>query len=87
MLEVCKEFETDKEAVIKMGMKKNKTRDMAVYLSRNHRCITYKELGMYFGNVSGATITMACNRVEKEITQNKRVKGKVNKIKKRILNI
>jgi len=42
---------------------------------------------MYFGNVSGATITMAYNRVEKEITQNKRVKGKLNKIKKRILNI
>ena len=33
---------------------------------------------MYFGNVSGTTITMAYNCVEKEITQNKRVKGKVN---------
>jgi len=42
---------------------------------------------MYFGNVSGTTITMAYNRVEKELTQNKLVKGNLNKIKKRILNI
>jgi len=85
--EVCKEFAIDKEAVIKKGMKRNKARDMAIYLSRNHSGITCKELGMYFGNVSGTTITMAYNRVEKEIMQNKRVKGKLNKIKKRILNI
>ena len=57
-------------AVIKKGMKRNKARDMAIYLSRNHCGITCKELGMYFGNVSGATITMAYNRVEKKITQN-----------------
>ncbi len=68
-------------------MKRNKTRDMAIYLSRNHSGVTCKELGMYFGNVSGTTITMAYNRVEKEITQNKRVKSKLNKIKKQILNI
>ena len=87
MSEVCKEFAINKETVIKKGMKRNKARDIAIYLSRNHCGITCKELGMYFGNVSGATITMAYNRVKKEITQNKRVKGKLNKIKKLILNI
>ena len=60
---------------------------VAVYLFRNHCGITCKEPGMYFGNASGAAISMVCNRVEKEITKNKRVKGKLNKIKKRILNI
>jgi len=35
---------------------------------------------MYFGNVSGTTITMAYNRVEKEITQNKRIKGKLKDV-------
>jgi len=54
--EVCKEFAIDKEAVIKKGMKKNKARDMAIYLSGNHSGITCKELGMYFGNVSGTII-------------------------------
>ena len=68
-------------------MKRNKTRDMAVYLSRNHCGIACKEPGMYFGNVSDAAISMACNRVEKEITQNKRVKGKLNKIKKQIFKM
>jgi len=42
--EVCKEFAIDKEAVIKKGMKRNKARDMVIYLSRNHSGITCKEL-------------------------------------------
>ena len=78
---VCKEFTIDKKALIKKGMKRNKARDMAIYLSKNHSGITCKEIGMYFGNVSGTTITMAYNRVKKEITQNKRVKGTLNKTK------
>ncbi|MCD6273937.1 MAG: hypothetical protein J7K30_14105 [Deltaproteobacteria bacterium] len=45
MSEVCNEFAIKhKEAVIKKGMKRNKARDMAIYLSRNHSGITCKEL-------------------------------------------
>ena len=84
---LLKEFSIAKEVVIKKGMKKNKIRDMAICLSRNHCGITRKELGMYFGSVSGAAITMIYNRIEKEIMQNKRVKGKLNKTKRRTLNI
>ena len=36
---------------------------------------------------AGLTITMVYNHIEKGITQNKRVKGRLNKIKKSILNI
>ena len=43
--EVCKKFAIDKKAVIKKGMKRNKTRDISIYLSRNHSGITCKELG------------------------------------------
>ena len=82
-----KEFATNKEAVIKKGMKRNKIKEMVIYLSRNHCGITCKDFGMYFGRVAGTKITMAYNRVEKEITQNKRVKGKLNKTKKQTLNI
>jgi len=42
--EVCKKFAIDKEAVIKKGMKRNKAKDMTIYLSRNHSGITCKEL-------------------------------------------
>jgi putative transposase len=84
---VCEEFSTDKDSVIKKGAKRNKARDMAIYLSKDKCGITCKELGEYYGNVSGATITMAYNRIEKEINRNKRFKGRLNKIKKRILNI
>ena len=84
---VCKEFKTEEESVIKKGMKRNKARDMAIYLARNCCGLTCTELGRYFGNVSGANITMVCNRVENEITENKLLKGRVNRIKKRIFII
>ena len=46
--EVCKDFAIDKESVIKDGMKRNKARDIAIYLSRNHSGITCKELGVFW---------------------------------------
>ena len=47
--------------------------------------IQFKDLGEYFGNATGRSITMAYNRIAKEIQRNKMVKGRVNKVKKRIL--
>lgn len=85
--EVCKEFEIEKESIIKKGAKRNKARDLAIYISKDNSGISCKELGGYFGKISGAAITMAYNRIDKEIKKNKQVKAKLNKIKKRILNI
>jgi len=41
--EVYKEFAIAKEAAIKKGMKRNKARDMAIYLPGKHSGITCKE--------------------------------------------
>jgi len=47
---------------------------MAIYISKNHSGITCKELVVCISAMCPVTtITMAYNRVEKEITQNKRV--------------
>jgi len=60
---------------------------LAIYISKDNSGISCKELGGHFGKISGAAITMAYNRIDKEIKRNKQVKAKLNKIKKRILNI
>ncbi len=77
---ICEEFSVEKDSILKRGAKRNKARDIAIYLSRNNCGIGCKPLGEYFGNVSGSAITMAYNRIEKNVNQNKRFKGKVNKL-------
>ena len=46
-----------------------------------------KDLGLYFGRVSGALITVIHKRITQEAAQNKQFKKELDKIKERILNI
>ena len=78
---VCEEFDCNQEQIITKGRKKNKAREVAIYLARNMTGMTCKDLGVYFGGVSGALITMMHNRVDAESKRNKRLKGRINKIR------
>jgi hypothetical protein len=49
--------------------------------------ISCRELRVYFGGVSGALITIMHKRVSEEAAKNRRFKRRVDKVKKRILNI
>ena len=60
--------------------------DMAIYLCRDLTGESGVELGRYFGNISGAGITVRHNHILKEIQNNRRLKGKINRLKKRIIN-
>jgi len=42
---------------------KNKAREAAIFIARDITGITCKDLGEYFGGVSGALITMMHNRI------------------------
>ncbi len=67
--------------------KKNKAREVAIYLARDMTGITCKVLGKYFGGVSGALITMMHNRIAAESKKNKRLKGRIDKIRNQIFKI
>jgi putative transposase len=84
---VCKEFSCSEEQIRKKGRKGNKARQVAVYLARDLSGLRCTDLGMYFGGVSGALITMMHNRVATEISENKSMRGRIAKIKSRFLNI
>ena len=45
-----------------------------MYIARDMTGITYKDLGEYFGGVSGALITMMHNRIADELKKNKRLR-------------
>jgi chromosomal replication initiation ATPase DnaA len=58
LLAVCEEFGCSKEQTITKGRKKNKARELAIHLARDLSGMSCKDLGSYFGGVSGALITV-----------------------------
>ncbi len=87
MTHYTEEFGCDQEQIITKGRKKNKAREVTIYIARDLSGITCKDLGDFFGGVSGALITMMYNRVAKQAEQNRKLKRKIARIKKQILNI
>ena len=83
---MCEEFGYNQVQIITKGRKKNKACEVAVYIARDMTGITYKDLGEYFGGFSGALITMMRNRIADESKKNKRLKGRINNIRKQIFN-
>ena len=84
---VCDEFGCNQDQIITKGRKNNKAREVAIYIARNVSGLSCKDLGEYFGGVSGALITMMHNRIAAEFNRNRRLKRRVDKIKNQIFNI
>jgi len=80
-------FNIEAEKIRKKGLKRNKAREVAIYLSRDLGGMSCSDIGIFFGGVSGALITMMAKRVAEEITVNPKLKYKIEKIKKEIFNI
>jgi REP element-mobilizing transposase RayT len=85
--QVSKAFNSEAEKIRKKGLKRNKAREVAIYLSRDLGGISCSDLGVFFGGVSGALITMMEKRIAEETSRNPRLKQKIQKIKKEIFNI
>jgi REP element-mobilizing transposase RayT len=83
---VCREFNCQAEQILRKGAKKNTARDVAIYLARELSGESGVDLGIYFGNISGAAITGRYNHTSEQIRGNRRLKGRVNRIKKTIVN-
>ena len=84
---VCEEFDCNEEQIITKGRKKNKAREVAIYIARNVSGLSCKDLGEYFGGVSGALITMMHNRIADESMRIKRLERRMDRIKNQIFNI
>jgi REP element-mobilizing transposase RayT len=84
---VSKEFSCREKELQEKGRKRNKGREAAIYLSRSLTGISCKELGEFFGGISGAAITMKYKQCSGEIITNKKLRQKINRINRKILNI
>lgn len=83
---ITKEFDCERENILQKGKKGNVPRDLAIYLSREMTGETGVTLGHHFGGISGAGIVYKYNQVSKQIKTDRKLKGRVNQIRKRILN-
>jgi REP element-mobilizing transposase RayT len=84
--EVSKEFESPVVDILEAGKKKNGAREAAIYLSQLHTGLTGKEIGDYFGHVSGASISMVFKKIKFHIESNTAFKKKIEKLAKKIVN-
>jgi len=84
---VCEELGCSANHILAKGEKANKARDLAIYLARYLSGKTCKELGEYFGGITGPGITMRYNKLSDEIKQDRRLKGKLVRIKKQLVII
>ena len=84
---ICCEFGCARETILQKGKKRNLPRDLAIYFSREMTGESGVALGRYFGGISGAGIVVRYNHIENKIATDLKLKRRVNKIKKKIINI
>jgi hypothetical protein len=84
---VSKAFNIEVIKIQKKGSKRNKAREVAIYLARELSRLSCNQLGDFFGGVSGALITMMNRRITEEIDRNRQLRNKIEKIKGQIFNI
>ena len=84
---ICCEFGCARETILQKGKKRNLARDLAIYFSREMTGESGVALGRYFGGISGAGISVRYNHIENKIATDLKLKTRVNKIRKKIINI
>jgi chromosomal replication initiation ATPase DnaA len=75
-----------RETILHKGKKRNSVRDVAIYLCREMTGESGVALGRYFGGISGAGIVFKYSQIANQIKVDRKFKGRVNGIRKKILN-
>ena len=68
------------EQILRKGARDNMARDIAIYLTGDSSVESGVDLGIYFGNISGDSITGRYNHTSEHIRGNRRLKGRFNRI-------
>jgi len=84
--QVCKAYGCEEDDILRKGLKKNRIRDIAIYLVRECCGLSCKDAGNYFGGISGAAVTLRCNYLLKEMKKDAELSRKINKLRNSILN-
>ncbi|NVM21363.1 MAG: transposase [Desulfobacterales bacterium] len=83
---ICASFGSTEKQIREKGRKGNKARDFAIYLARDLTGSSCKELGNFFGDVSGAAITVRYKYIARQAKRDRKLTRELKKIKGQILN-
>ncbi len=83
---VSDEFGCGIESILQKGKKRNLARDVAIYLCREMTGETSVVLGRRF-DISGAGIAARHDRIAKKLETDRKLKGREDRIRRKILNI
>lgn len=84
--EVGKEFAWETADILRAGKKGNTAREAAIYLSCFHTGLMGKEIGDYYGQISGARVAMILKKIKIKLETDKQFGKKIKKIERRIVN-
>jgi len=74
------------EHILRKGKKRNSARDVAIYLCRDLTGETSVALGRRF-DISGAGIAAGHDRIAKKLETDRKLNGREDRIRRKILNI
>ena len=84
---VSTEYDCGRESIIQKGKKGNIARDAAIYLCRQMTGETAVALGRHFGGITGSGIGIKHKQIANRIEADRKLKGRVNRIRKEIFDI
>jgi putative transposase len=84
---VSEELGCERESIVRKGKKRNFARDLAIYLCREMTGETGVALGRHFGGISGSGIVFKYNQIANQVESDRKLRGRINRIRKKILNI
>ena len=79
--QVAKHWQVRKQHILKRGAKRNLPRDVAIYLAREMSGCSGRELGRYFGGITGAGIGVRCKHVEKVLETDRNLRHDIKYVR------
>jgi len=83
---VAERLRVSLEQILTRGRKRNRARDITIYLSRELSGLSCQELGRRFGGLSGAAITMRHNLVVRQMAKDRRLTEDISHVRRRLMN-
>lgn len=74
------------DGIVSRGKKRNRPREIAVYLAQRLCTVSCAELGRYFGGVSGAAISLSCKRFAEKMAKDAALRDEVAGIEGKIVD-
>jgi REP element-mobilizing transposase RayT len=83
---VAERLRVSPEQILRRGRKRNRARDITIYLSRELSGLSCQELGRRFGGLSGAAITMRHKLVLRQMAKDRRLTEDISQVRGRLGN-